>query len=119
MTNNFKLECKNPTYANRLGKIEYGNNQVISNSDYLSKLTFKDECITNGVIVGSTISKELTIEALSEYELRQQVVNALIGVKYADTTTEYINMGEYTIQDEKAQETAKMAHTRVLIIYQY
>lgn len=107
MTNNFKLECKNPTYANRLGKIEYGNNQSISNSDYLSKIIFKDECITNGVIVGSTVSKEITIEALSDYQLRQQVVNALIGVKYADTSEEYINMGEYTIQDENTLETAK------------
>lgn len=107
MTNNFKLECKNPTYANRLGKIEYGNNQVISNSDYLAKIILQDDCITNGIIVGSTVAKQITIEALSNYELRQQIVNALIGVKYADTTTEYINMGEYTIQDENTQETAK------------
>lgn len=107
MTNEFKQECRNPAYANRLGKIEYGNNQFISCSDYLSQITFEDTCITNGVIVGSTNAKSIVFNTLSDYEIRNKIINAFIGVKYANTVEEYLNMGKYIIQDEKTQETAK------------
>lgn len=107
MTENFKLECKNPAYQDRLGKIEYGDNQVISDSDYLSKIVIDDSCITNGTIVGSIYAKSITFDTLEVYELNSQEINALIGVKYDDNSTEYINIGKYTIQTETNQKTSK------------
>lgn len=108
MTENFKQECKNFAYENRLGKIEYGNSESISNSNYLQKIVIDDSCITNGTIVGSIYAKSITFETLKDYELSEKEINTLIGVKYADNSTEYIRMGKYTIQEETSEKTAKM-----------
>lgn len=114
MTEKFQQECKNFAYENRLGKIEYGNSESISNSDYLQKIIIDDSCITNGTIVGSIYAKSITFETLKDYELSEKEINALIGVKYADNSTEYIKMGKYTIQEENSEKTAKIGQYKGL-----
>ena len=107
MTDKFKLKCKEPTYQDRLGKIEYDNDKVISGSDYLQKIVIDDSCITNGTIVGSIYAKSITFETLEVYDLSDKEIDTQIGVIYDDNSTEYIKTGKYTIQDETNQETAK------------
>lgn len=107
MTDLFKQECKEYANQNRLGKIEYGDNKVISCSDYLQTLSIDEACIVNNNILGAVYSKKCKFTTLNNYELTDTIYNALIGVKYADSSEEYINMGKYTIQTPKNDKTAK------------
>ena len=107
MTDNFKLECKNPAYANRLGKITYGNDLSINEDDYLVDFETTDDCYLDGNIIGTTNAKSITINTLDNYELVDGDVNVSVGVKYDDDTTEYINLGKYTIQRENNQQTSQ------------
>ena len=107
MTDSFKQECKKYANQNRLGKIECGDNQIISYSDYLQSLTIDESCIVNGSILGAIYSKNCKFNTLDNYELTNDTYNALIGVKYADSSEEYINMGKYTIQKPTNDKTAK------------
>ena len=107
MTDSFKQECKKYANQNRLSKIEYGDNQVISYSDYLQSLTIDESCIVNGSILGAIYSKNCKFNTLDNYELTNDTYSALIGVKYADSSEEYINMGKYTIQKPTNDKTAK------------
>ena len=108
MTDLFKQECKKYANQNRLGKIEYGDNKVISCSDYLQTLSIDEACIVNNNILGAVYSKKCKFTTLNNYELTDTTYNALIGVKYADSSEEYINMGKYTIQTPKNDKTAKI-----------
>lgn len=107
MTENFKNECKNPAYANRLGKITYGEDLSINENDYLVDFEMVDDCYLDGSIIGTTIAKSIKINTLDNYELADGDVTVNTGVKYADNTTEYINLGEYTIQRETNEQTTK------------
>lgn len=107
MTKNFIQECKNYANANRLGKIEYGDNQTISYSDYLQSLTIDESCAVNNEILSSVCSRTIKINTLQNYNLLNQKINALIGVKYADSGEEYINVGEYTISEKTSETTSK------------
>lgn len=114
MTEKFKQKCKQPVYKDRLGKIEFGDNQTISSSDYLQKIMIDDACITNGTIVGSIYAKSITFDALNVYDLTDKEIQAQIGVIYSDNSTEYIKMGKYTIQEETNEKTAKNGQYRGL-----
>ena len=107
MTEQFKQKCKQPVYKDRLGKIEFGDNQVISGSDYLQKIVIDDACITNGTIVGSIYAKSIIFDTLKVYDLTNKEIQAQIGVIYADNSTEYVKMGKYIIQKETNEKTAK------------
>lgn len=107
MTDKFRQECKNFANANRLGKIEYGDNQVISDSDFLQSLTIEDSCITNGVINGTISSKLSKFTTLDNYQITNNEYDVQIGVKYDDNSTEYIKMGKYLLQDQTNEKTTK------------
>lgn len=107
MTDNFKNECKKMAYANRLGKIAYGTNSSINENDYLVSFEVVDDCYLDGNIIGTTNAKSITINTLDNYELVDGEIDASAGVKYADSTTEYINLGKYIIQRETNQQTVK------------
>lgn len=106
MTNDFKQECKKTAYKNRLGKIEY-DDKSISNNDDLSSIEITDSCISNGEIIGNTNAKSIKISTRNNYNLADKDINAFIGVKYDDTTSEYIKIGKYTIDIPKDDKTAK------------
>lgn len=106
MTDKFKQECKNMAYKNRLGKIEL-DNETISNSDYLSSFEITDSCTSNGTILGNTNSKSIKVNTLNNYDLVDKQINPFIGIKYDDSSDEYIKMGKYTISNETNDKTAK------------
>lgn len=107
MTDKFKQECKKPAYQNRLGKIEYGNNQTISYSDNLQKIELEESCVVNNNIIGSIFAKTTKITTLDNYTLLDEPYYVKIGVKYADTSEEYINLGKYTSTHEINEKTTK------------
>lgn len=106
MTENFKQECKKTAYKNRLGKVEYVD-ETISNKDNLSSIEITDSCVSNGEILGNTNAKTLKIKTINNYDLADKEINPFIGVKYADTSEEYIKLGKYTIDIPKDDKVAK------------
>lgn len=106
MTDKFKQECKNSTYKNRLGRIET-EDETISNFDNLASIEIVDSCISNGEVLGNTNAKTIKIDTLKDYNLVDKQINPFIGVKYDDTSEEYIKMGKYTITDETDDKTAQ------------
>lgn len=108
MTDKFKQECSKPSYANRLGKIKLSETEFITSEDYLSFIEIVDDCYSNGKIIGTTNSKNISIKTLNNYELFDKQIHALIGVKYADLSEEYINIGKYTISKPNNDETASI-----------
>lgn len=107
MTDNFKTECKQMAYANRLGKIIYGEDLSINENDYLVDFETVDDCYLDGSIIGTTNAKSIKINTLDNYELADGDVDVHVGVKYDDNKTEYINLGRYTIQHETNEQTAQ------------
>lgn len=134
-SSNFINECKNPAYKNRLAKVKMGdgytyltvqetlavsnNLRITSNptnvdeeKGYLSELTFNDGCYSNGSIIGTTISRIATVNVLDIRDLINQTFEVQIGVKYADTTTEFIDEGKYTLQEQTIDKTANTSQIK-------
>lgn len=107
MTEEFIEECKKPAYKNRLGKVEFSEGKVFTNSDNLVSIETNEKCVTNDVIMGSTNTKTITFKTLLPEELADKDFNAYIGVKYDDDTQEMLNIGKYIVESEKVGETIK------------
>lgn len=99
---NFINECKNGANCNRLGQIVVENETTpLTQSNYLASFSVDSGCYVDGNIVGSIYIKKLDgtfLDVPDDIELIGKLITAQIGVKYADTTTEYINMGDYTVE---------------------
>lgn len=105
---NFINECKNRANGNRLGKIIVDNYEI-TNSDNLQNFSIDSGCYVDGNIIGSVYVKCLKGQFISvpdSIELIDKTVYPQVGVKYADSTTEYIDMGKYTIERPKDEKTA-------------
>lgn len=108
---NFINECKNRANANRLGKIIVdGIDTPITNSNNLQSLEIDSGCYVDGNIIGSVYAKCLKANFIAEQNnLTDKSIQAQIGVKFGDTSTEYIDMGKYTIERPNNEITAKMS----------
>ena len=113
VNDNFIQECKNRAYANRLGKLEIdGIDLPITNNDNLQRITLDNSCYVDGNIIGTIYIKKLTGEFVAfdkNIQLVDKSLNAEIGVKYTDNTTEYIGMGKYNIHSIKDEKTSSMS----------
>lgn len=130
VSNRFIEECRNPAYKNRLGKVQVGdeityltvttdlkvsNNLKISSkasnvdnqNGYLAEISINDSCYSNGSIIGTTISKTSTIKVLDTRDLMNKDFIAFVGIKYNDSTTEYLNIGKYTTTEQTIDKTNK------------
>ena len=108
---NFKNECKNRANANRLGKIIVdGIDTPITNSDNLQSFEIDSGCYVDGNIIGSVYAKCLKASMVADTtKLSDKSIQAQIGVKFADTSTEYINMGKYVTEHQNNEITANMS----------
>lgn len=108
MSNEFINECKNRANGNRLGKIIVdGIDTPITNSDNLQSFEIDSGCYVDGNIIGSVYTKCLKANFIADNKnLVDKTIHAQIGVKYADFSTEYINMGKYTIERPNNEITA-------------
>ena len=108
---NFINECKNRSYANRLGKIIIdGITSPITNSDNLQSFEIDSGCYVDGNIIGSVYAKCLKANFIAEQNnLTDKPIQAQIGVKYTDLSNEYINMGKYKVEHPNNEITANMS----------
>lgn len=110
VSENFINECKNGANGNRLGTIVVdGIETPITESNYLKKISIDSSCYVDGTIIGSIYITKLTGEFISvpdDVDLLEKNIQAQIGVKFDDTTTEYIEMGKYTIERPNDLKTA-------------
>ena len=107
---NFINECKNRANANRLGKIIIGDN-TIGNSDNLQDFSIESGCYVDGNIIGSVVAKKLNanfIATPNNIDLVDKEIQAQVGVKYSDDTTEYINLGEYIVERPENEQFVNM-----------
>lgn len=135
-TQNFINECKNPAYKNRLGKVQIGDELLyltvqqsgltVSDSlkisgeplnedkftGYLSEIEINDTCYTNGSIIGTTNSKTASIKIMDTRDVSDNIFVPSVGVKYADTTTEWLGLGEYTTQSQTIDKTANTSEIK-------
>ena len=82
----------------------------ISNSDYLQSFEMDSGCYVDGNIIGSVYSKCLKANFINDKNnLTDKTIQAQIGVKYADLSDEYINMGKYTVERPNNEITANMS----------
>lgn len=107
----FINECKNGAYANRLGRLTVdGMQEQINQSNYLSDFTIESGCYVDGNIVGSVYVKTLTGQLLNlpdTSELLDKELVAEVGVLYENNTSEYLNLGSYTVERPKDESTYK------------
>ena len=112
-TTNFINECKNRANGNRLGKITVdGVTNPITNSDNLQKIKISGGCYVDGNIIGTIYVKSLTANFTarsSNTDLIDKTIYAQIGVKYADNSTEYINIGKYIVDKPTNEKTANLS----------
>lgn len=108
---NFINECKNRANKNRLGKIIVDNfENPITNSDDLQSFSIDSGCCVNGNIIGSVYAKCLKANFVSDIaNLSGKDIDVQIGVKYADLTNEYINIGKYRVERPNNEITANMS----------
>lgn len=108
---NFINECKNRANANRLGQIIVdGIDTPITNSDNLQSFEIDSGCYVDGNIIGSVYAKCLKANFIAEQNnLSDKSLYAKIGVKYADLSNEYINMGKYKVERPNNEITANMS----------
>ena len=92
-------------------EVEYTNwENKIKNSDRLQKVTIDNGCIVNNEIIGSVYSKKVTSDILdiNELGLENKKIDIKIGVKYDNESHEILNMGKYTIERPKDEQTVNM-----------
>ena len=135
-TQNFINECKNPAYKNRLGKSQIGDELLyltvkqssltISDSlkisseplnedkftGYLSEIEINDTCYTNGSIIGTTNSKTASIKIMDIRDVSDNIFTPSVGVKYVDTTIEWLGLGEYTTQSQTIDKTTNTSEIK-------
>lgn len=82
----------------------------IFNSDYLQSFEIDSGCYVDGNIIGSVYAKCLKANFIDDQNnLTDKSIQAQIGVKYADLSNEYINMGKYTVERPNNEITANMS----------
>lgn len=108
---NFINECKNRANANRLGQIIVdGIDTPITNSDNLQSFEIDSGCYVDGNIIGSVYAKCLKANFIAEQNnLVDKSIQAQIGIKCADLSNEYINMGKYKVERPNNEITANMS----------
>lgn len=106
----FTNECKKGANSNRLGTIVVdGIETPITESNNLKSFSIDSSCYVDGSIIGSVYITKLTGEFISvpdDVELIEKTIQARIGVKFDDDTSEYIEMGKYTIERPNDLKTA-------------
>lgn len=100
VSTNFINECKNRANANRLGQIVVnGVDTPISQSNNLQSFEIDSGCYVDGNIIGSVYAKCLKANFIADQNnLSDKSIQAQIGVKYDDLSSEYINMGKYIVE---------------------
>lgn len=111
VSNEFINECKNRANSNRLGQIIVdGIESQINQSNNLQSIEIDSGCYVDGNIIGSVYAKCLKANFIAEQNnLTDKSMQAQVGVKYDDLSTEYINIGKYKVERPNNEITANMS----------
>ena len=112
---NFINECKNYANSNRYGRLTITNTGVeLNQSNVIQEFTIDDSCYDNGSILGTVYCKKLNAQLIDALDktLENASFIAQVGLTYIEEvedeeqeTTEYINLGKYTIEKPKDEQT--------------
>lgn len=108
---NYINECKNGANSNRLGKLVInGVTEEINQSNKLASFSVDSGCYVDGTIIGTVYIKCLNgnlvnIDSISN--LIDKEITASVGVKFANSNTEYVSLGKYTISRPNDEQTLK------------
>lgn len=92
---------------------KYPVTEEITNSDKLQSIDIDSGCYVDGNIIGSVYAKCLNANFVGNInDLAEKNMCAKIGVKYADLSTEYIDMGKYTIERPNNEITAQYSQIK-------
>lgn len=92
---------------------KYPVTEEITNSDKLQSIDIDSGCYVDGNIIGSVYAKCLNANFVGNInDLAEKNMCAKIGVKYANLSTEYINMGKYTIERPNNEITAQYSQIK-------
>lgn len=93
-------------------EIKYTNYETeITNSDNLSSFTVDDTCYVDGKIIGTNYIKKVQSQLVAvpnDVDLIDKKVFVKTGVKYDDLSTEWLDMGKYTIERPEDEQTANL-----------
>lgn len=107
-SNNFIEECKYGANSNRLGKFTIDSVNV-NQSEYLNQMSIKESIYNNGNILGGIFDKTLEATLVNKpdtLELEGKTIsNVAVGVKYSDSTTEYVSFDNFIVETIKDAET--------------
>lgn len=99
----FINECKNYAYENRYGKLSIINGPELNQSNAIQEFTIDSGCYNDGTIIGTVYCKKINTQLIDVLDETLENASFLtqVGVKYSDNTTEYINLGKFTIEKPK------------------
>lgn len=113
VSENFINECKKSAFKNRLGKIELeGYENPITENNYLKKFSINSGCYIDGTIIGSIYISKLTGELVglpNDMSLIDKTLQVQAGLKYEDSSVEYVELGKYYIEKPKDLITCKQS----------
>lgn len=124
ISNEFKNECKYGANHNRLGQLSIENkNLSYSEKNNLKNFSIDTGCYVDGNIIGSIYIPKLNAELINlnnPEELLEEEINAKVGILYEDNSTEYLNLGAYSIEspnDIKTENKTTLIAYNKLIKY--
>ena len=99
----FINECKNLAYENRYGKIIITGEEELNQSNVIQEFTIDSGCYNDGSIIGTAYCKKINVQLIDALDKTLENASFLtqVGIKYDNQTTEYINLGQYTIEKPK------------------
>lgn len=106
-SNNFINECKTPAYEDRLGKIVIDGVEY-NQSNNLTSLEIDNSIYNNGTIIGNTYTKSLKFSLINvnkDVEFVAKKATPSVGVVYNDSSTEYIDFDEFTVEALNDEQT--------------
>lgn len=124
ISDNFINECKYGANHNRLGQLNIENKNLSYNEkNNLKNFSIDTGCYVDGNIIGSIYIPKLNAELINlnnPEELLEEEINAKVGILYEDNSTEYLNLGAYSIDspnDIKTENKTTITAYNKLIKY--
>lgn len=81
-------------------RITLTSNNTVIDGTHLCTVKIIDQCYENGVIIGTTMAKEVEIELINDnYDLADKEFSLEIGVQLSENLYEYIPFGNFIVKE--------------------
>lgn len=119
VSNQFKEAVKSNavTSTARITVYNSDDTTTLITGENIKTVKITDNCYNEGVIIGTTMSKEAEIEIINNnYDLADKEFDLELGIEISSDTFEYVPYGRYII---KSYEDTKSNNTYKIIAYDY